>query len=178
MNLTGLCAKEDIIKELLLDSMIPSPLLPENGRYLDVGSGAGFPGIPMVICRPKVEARFVEANAKRADFLKHVVRLTHLDHVQIINRRIEQASNALHPEGYHLITARALAPIPQAMDWCCPHLSSGGLFVNFQGSDFKEVLKGCSNSIKENQLVLARTLPYVLPGGKERNILIFRKENS
>ena len=176
INLSGLSSKKDIIKELLIDSMIPSVYLPDQGRYLDVGSGAGFPGIPLVICKPELEACFIEPNSKKASFLRHVIRLTKLHQIRIIDERIEKSKTRLHPDGYHIITARALAPLPQVLKWSAPHLVSKGLFVNFQGSLFEDALKKSSEILQKNHLSLHRTLPYTLPGkDTQRNILMFVK---
>ncbi len=178
INLTGLSSRERIIKELLLDSMIPSLFLPDHGRLLDIGSGAGFPGIPLMICKPELSALFLEPNSKKASFLKHVTRLTKLRQVDVIRGRIEDSADLLHPKGYHIITARALAHLPQVLKWCPPHMTSGGVFVNFQGNYFEDALEKSSHIIKEQRLFLHKTIPYSLPGkDSQRNLLIFMKDD-
>jgi len=175
-NLTGLTSREKIIKELLLDSMIPAVFLPDYGRFLDVGSGAGFPGIPLMICKPELTAHFLEPNSKKVSFLKQVIRLTELGQIDVIRGRIEKNPNPFHPEGYHIITARALADLPQVLKWCAPHLTSGGLMISFQGNHFEDALEKASGVIKDHSLLLHKTIPYTLPGkDSRRNILIFMK---
>ena len=115
INLAGLSSRKRIIKELLLDSIIPLSFLPEEGRFLDIGSGAGFPAIPIKICRPRIKAHLLEPNSKKVSFLKQIVRLTKLCEIEIIRGRIERDGNLLHPDGYHIISSRALgafAPDP------------------------------------------------------------------
>ncbi len=176
INLTGLTSRNKIIKELLLDSMIPSAFLPDQGKLLDVGSGAGFPGIPLMICKPKLSALFLEPISKRASFLKQVIRITKLSGIDVIRGRIEKSKDLLFPEGYHIVTARALAHLPQVLELCAPHLAPGGLLINFQGDQFKQVLEESSDMIKKHALSLHKTIPYSLPGKRtKRNILIFRK---
>jgi len=175
-NLTSLTSREEIIKELLLDSMIPAAFLPDSGRFLDVGSGAGFPGIPLKICKPELTAHLLEPNSKKGSFLKQVIRLTNLRHIDVIRGRIESSTPLLHPKGYHIVTARALAHLPQVLKWCAPHLASGGLMISFQGSHFEDALEKASGIIKEHSLLLHKTIPYTLPGkNSQRNILIFMK---
>jgi len=175
-NLTGLSSKEKIIKELLLDSMIPAAFLPDHGRLLDVGSGAGFPGIPLMILKPGLSALFLEPNSKKISFLKQVIRLTKLRQIEVVRGRIEKSSGLLR-ETYHIITARAMAQLPQVLEWCAPHLASGGLLINFQGNQFKDALEQGADLIKEHRLLLHKTIPYVLPGkDSQRNILIFMKD--
>ena len=175
-NLTGLLSREKIVKELLLDSMIPSAFLPDQGRLLDVGSGAGFPAIPLMICKPELTAHFLEPNSKKASFLKQVIRLTKLRQIDVIGERIENSSARLHPKGYHIITARALASLPKVLGWCAPHLTSEGLIINFQGDRFEETLEKNKEIIKKHRLFLHKAIPYHLPGkDSQRNILIFKR---
>ena len=176
INLTGLSSREKIVKELMLDSMIPAAFLPDQGRLLDVGSGAGFPGIPLIICRPKLTAHFLEPNLKKVSFLKQVIRLTKLRQIEVIRGRIEKSAGLLSPKGYHIITARALADLSQVLSWCAPHLAPGGLIVNFQGSHFEDALDKGSDVIEKHRLFLYKTIPYSLPEKvSQRNILIFMR---
>ena len=176
-NLTGLSSREKIIKELMLDSMIPSVFLPDRGRLLDIGSGAGFPGIPLIICKPALTAHFLEPNSKKTSFLKQTIRLTKLRQIHVIRGRIEQCAGSLDPEGYHIITARALAHLPRVLEWCAPHLTAEGLMLNFQGEQFQKSLEDSSDVINQHNLSLYKTIPYTLPGKDSlRNILIFKKK--
>jgi len=176
VNLTGLSSRARIIKELLLDSLIPSLFLPEEGRFLDVGSGAGFPGIPLKICKSRLKAHLMEANSKKVSFLQQVIRRTKLRGIEVMRGRIEMDKDLLHPEGYHIITARALARLPQTLIWCAPHLMSGGLIMNFQGSLFEDALKESADVIREHRLFLYKSIPYTLPGrASQRHLLIFKK---
>ena len=154
MNLTGLCSRERIITELLLDSLMPSSLLPEEGTLLDVGSGAGFPCVPVKICRPRLKAHLLEPNSKRVSFLKQIIRLTGLKEVRVIRGRIGEDEALLRPEGYHAVTARALADLPRTLTWCAPHLRAGGLFVSFQGDAFQDAIRDSSYTVSYTHLTL------------------------
>jgi 16S rRNA (guanine527-N7)-methyltransferase len=176
-NLTGLSSRKKIIQELMLDSMIPSVFLPDSGRLLDIGSGAGFPGIPLVICKPGLTAHFLEPSSKKTSFLKQTIRLTELRQIHVIRGRIEQCAGLLETEGYHIITARALAHLPLVLEWCAPHLAEEGMIVNFQGEQFQKSLEDSSDVISQQGLFLYRTIPYSLPGkDSQRNILIFKRK--
>lgn len=175
-NLTGLSSRQDIIAELMLDSLIPSAFLPTRGRLLDVGSGAGFPGIPLMICNPHLTAHFVEPNSKKTSFLKQVIRLTGLRQIRLFRARIENSKDLLHPRGYHVVTARALSPLPQVLKWCAQYVLPGGLIVNFQGARYRKILEESFALMQRHNLVLSRTLPYALPIKKsQRNILLIKK---
>ena len=176
MNLTGLSSVERIVRELLLDSLVPVPHIPEKGFMLDVGSGAGFPAIPIKVCRPRLTVHLVEAGARRVSFLKQVIRLTGLQGIRAIRGRIERDTGLVRAQGYDVVTFRALAPMPRAVLWCCPHLRPGGLMISFQGPRYENVLKESSEILEKEGLILEKRIPYKLPGKADpRNILLFRK---
>ena len=177
MNLTGLSHRERMVFELFLDSLIPAPHLSETGRLLDVGSGAGFPGLPLKICKPQLKVHLLEASSKKVSFLKQIIRLLKLDETEVIRGRIESVRGGLHPDGYHLITARAVAPLSQNIAWCAPLLSEGGVLVSFLGGDAEDRLKENRQVIEDHDLFIGKKIPYRLPGGKgERTTIIFQKK--
>lgn len=177
MNLTGLTSKERIINELVLDSLLPGPYLPDTGDYLDVGSGAGFPAIPLKILKPGFRAHLVEPKKKKAGFLRQIVRLTELQKIKVIEDRIPGQTAALPPQGYDVITSRGLSRFSQVMAWVAPLLKPSGLLVEFQGSG-PETDHGRGNKVlHRHQLSLFAAVPYRLPGKPAwRQILILRKE--
>lgn len=176
INLTGISSRERIVRELVLDSLIPLSFLPDEGELLDVGSGAGFPAIPLKICKPHLDFHFLEANSRKVSFLKQVVRLIGLRHVKITQGRIGRDDHLLRPKGYHVITARGLAKIPQVLRWCGPHMKKGGLLFNFQGNRYQEPLEASSSMCEEAALALRHTLPYTLPGmASPRHVLVFER---
>jgi len=176
MNLTGLSERKRIIIELFLDSLIPSPFIPERGRMLDVGSGAGFPGIVIKIYRPHLKICLLEASSKKTSFLKQVIRLLKLVDIDVVNGRIEMDKGKLHSDGYHLITARALAGLDQIITWCSPFLSIDGMLIGFLGSSAGNELKKSKVALDANSLVVDRVIPYSLPGMQSgRTLAILKK---
>ena len=179
INLTGLSERKRIIIELFLDSLIPTPFIPEKGRMLDVGSGAGFPGIVIKVCRPHLKTCLMEANSRKTSFLKQVVRLLKLSDVDVVNGRIESDKDKLQPDGYHFITARALAGPDRIITWCSPFLCSGGLLITFLGSGAVDELEKCGIALETNFLVVDRLIPYSLPGMRSgRTLALLRKVTS
>jgi 16S rRNA (guanine527-N7)-methyltransferase len=179
INLTGLSSRERIMKELVLDSLIPCLFLPDKGSLLDVGSGAGFPGIPIKILKKDLTVHLIEANSKKVSFLKHVIRLSQLRDIEVVKGRIEKDKNLIRPQGYNIISARALAHLPQALTWCAPNLTAGGLLMSFQGSQFENALRASSDVMEKEQIFLSTVFPYKLPGKEpQRHLLIFMKRAS
>ena len=178
-NLTGLASRQSIINELLIDSMMPTSFMPGNGNLLDIGSGAGFPAIPIKICKPSLQCQLMEPNSKKISFLKQIIRLAELEKIDVIKGRIEDEEGLLHPEGYDVITSRGLAPLPQFLTWGAPHLTPGGLIVAFLGSQSKEALKKSADVIRKNNLFLFKSISYSLSGkSSERNLLILKRRGN
>jgi len=176
MNLTGLTSRERIIGELLIDSLIPSLFLPDEGNVLDLGAGAGFPGIPLKIMKEGLTFHLLEAKAKKVSFLRQVIRMTRLNGITVLRGRIEKDTNLLRTEGYKIITARAVAGLRQTLMWCAPHLAPEGMIVNFQGSRFETVLRESSEVMRKEGLTLFKSFPYTLPKKtSQRHLLLFVK---
>ena len=179
VNLTGISTRDRMLTELFLDSLIPAPFLPAEGRMLDVGSGAGFPGIPLKIYFPRFQTHLLEINSKRVSFLKQVIRLLKLDDISVIKGRIEKDGHVLHPEKYHMITARALADLDRIIPWCSPFLLPGGILITFLGMHISDTIRRCEKTMEKHALVLHKRITYRLPGKpSERNTVIFKKESS
>ncbi len=179
INLIGLSDRNRIINELLLDSLIPLTFIPEIGKLLDVGSGAGFPGIVIKICRPRLKTVLLEANHKKTGFLKQVVRLLELNDIEVINGRIERNGFKLYPDGYNIITARALAPIERIIEWCSPFLCSEGIMIGFLGNEAEISLAESRYAMEDNSLMVDRLIPYSLPGMRSgRTLAVLKKQPS
>ncbi len=177
MNLTGLTSTQRIMDELVADSLMPLPYLPARGLHLDVGSGAGFPAIPIKICKPDLASFLVESNQKKGSFLRHVIRHCLLKNITVIGDRMENLSQSLPHTRFDIITSRAMAPLPRLVGLCNPFLGPGGLLVAFLGSRFEEILRDCEALLKEGPLLILGLKPYTLKNGKsERCLLVLKKE--
>ncbi|MDQ1336868.1 MAG: Ribosomal small subunit methyltransferase [Thermodesulfobacteriota bacterium] len=177
INLTGLSSRQKIVDELLTDSLLPTPFLPDEGTLLDVGSGAGFPAIPIKICKPRLECQLIEPHAKKTHFLKQVIRLARLDDIEVIQGRMEEKEGALLSKGYDVITSRAFLPLPGFLTLCAPHLSPGGCMVAFLGGQAESSIRESADIIGMHRLFPFKSIPYSLPGkGAKRKILILKKK--
>jgi 16S rRNA (guanine527-N7)-methyltransferase len=176
MNLTGPLTQERMVVELFLDSLIPGPFIPTTARMLDVGSGAGFPGVPLKIHGPGRDIGLLEINSKKVAFLKHIVRLLGLTDITVIKGRVEQNQADLKQAGYQVVTARAVADLSQVIAWCAPLLSPGGLLVSFLGNRFETDLSRSTPTMDEHGIEPHKVIPYKLPGKRaRRHTVIFRK---
>ena len=163
-----------MVIELFLDSLLPSPFLPEEGNLLDVGSGAGLPGLPLKIHCPLRNTFLLEPNSKKVSFLCHVIRLIRLGGVHTIRSRVEHLPKATR---YDMVTARALAEFRKTLDGCAPVVNHGGLLVLYLGSRAEEDLKEGERLLADHHLRVFKSFSYSLPGKRsERHTVIFQKE--
>ena len=173
-NLTGLEDRNRMVIELFLDSLLPSPFLPEEGDLLDVGTGAGFPGLPLKIHCSLRTTYLLEPNSKKVSFLRQVIRVTGLKGVETIKNHVEHLPGEVQ---YDMVTARALAEFGKSLECCAPRVKQGGLLVLYLGARAEDHLKESWRLVAGHHLKVTKTLSYVLPGkGSERHTVIFRKQ--
>jgi len=177
MNLTGLSSRDLVVRDLLLDSIAAVRFFPSQGRYLDIGSGGGFPAIPIKILRPALEAYLLDSVQKKVHFLKEAVRLIGLSGCMVIRGRVEKLPTPLLTASYDRVTARAVAKMPQAITWSAPMVKAGGVLVCFQGAECDSEILSARDTIEANGLCLEKVFEYRIPGKPSpRSIVILRKE--
>lgn len=137
LNLTALRTAEEIVRAGFLDSLACLPLLPPGMlRVVDVGSGAGFPALPLKLVRPELSVMLVEASRKKVTFLLHLVRSLGLTGIRVVRARAEAIARDPREGGaYDLGLARAVAAPPAAGGLVRPLLRPGGLFLVQLGAD-------------------------------------------
>ncbi len=176
LNLTGARNTTDMVRDLMLDSLVAVTFLPPNGALLDIGSGAGIPGLVLKIARPDLEVHLLEARQKKAVFLKHIVRELGLKGIAVFKGRAGETSGipGLY-QFYNIVTVRALASLKVSIDICSPYLNTGGILITFKGYDVEqEILEG-REQMEKAGLKLIQVLPYTLPGKKKKRHLLVSK---
>ena len=137
---TALVSKSDrerLIERHLAPSLEALDLIPDSGRLLDVGSGGGFPAIPIALARPGLDITCVESSHKKSYFLRGVSRETSWPNLRVFTERVED----LHPENdgrYDVVTARAVADLPDLIPWTRRFLAPGGRWIFWKGQDWRE----------------------------------------
>jgi 16S rRNA (guanine527-N7)-methyltransferase len=141
VRLTGLRGSGPILKSLLLESADFLHLWdpPPSSIAVDAGSGAGIPGIPLKILRPRLSLLLVEANQRKAAFLKEMVRQLGLEGVEVLCARVEGLSESEGHRGrYHAVFSRGAGPLGRVLPWVWPLLREGGFFLIRQGRGYLE----------------------------------------
>jgi 16S rRNA (guanine527-N7)-methyltransferase len=137
INLTAIRTPEEIEQKHFFDSLTLLPFIPENTKTLvDVGSGAGFPGLPIAIVRPDIHVTLIESIGKKTMFLEHIVKILELKNVEVIYARAEEV--ATHPdyaESFDVGVARAVAKLDKLSGFVLPLLRQNGIFLAQKGME-------------------------------------------
>jgi 16S rRNA (guanine527-N7)-methyltransferase len=177
INLTAIEDDKEIIIKHFIDSFSIYPHIKGRGNNLiDIGTGAGFPGIPIKIVCQKLKVTLLDSLKKRVKFLDYIVNSLGLEEISSIHGRAEDyGNNSNFREKFDIVTARAVANLPVLLEYCLPLVKIGGIFVAMKGSnideisDSKKALKLLGGEINEVQEL---TLPF---SDIKRNIIIVKK---
>lgn len=179
MNLTGITEPAEIALKHYLDSLTVLKFLPKAGRrrLLDVGTGAGFPGLPLAIVRPLLRVTLLDATAKKLRFIEEAGRALGLDNIRIVHARAEDAGrDDAHRGSYDFVTARAVNRMPALMECTLPMTKRGGLVIAMKGAAAHEETQAASKAISTLGGELAGIDEVRLPGlEKSRFLVMVRK---
>ena len=153
VNLTAVTGWEEVQERHFLDSLAVASALPANvldgrGRLLDMGSGAGFPGLPLKIAYPRIDVTLLEATAKKTAFLRHVVDKLGLDAVEVVTGRAEEEAHGPEMrERFGAVVSRAVARLDVLAELCLPFCSVGGMMIAQKGPQPEVELCEARNAI-------------------------------
>lgn len=140
INLTAIEEDRDFIIKHFIDSLSIIPYLKNASNLIDVGTGAGFPGLPLKIARPSLEVTLLDSLEKRTVFLKHVIDSLSLTGISAIHSRAEDAGKSpQYREKFDVAVARAVAALPVLLEYCMPLVKVGGIFIAMKGSSTEEI---------------------------------------
>jgi 16S rRNA (guanine527-N7)-methyltransferase len=134
INLTAITDPRDIAIKHFLDSLAPAQFIPERARLLDIGSGAGFPGIPLKIFNPSLSVLLIDGTLKKVNFLKHMIRSLGLDRIEALHVRAENLGH--DPElvtAFDVIISRALSDLTSFVNYALPLLANQGTIIRMKG---------------------------------------------
>lgn len=162
-NLTSITDDKGIFYKHFLDSIVGEGFFPGGASVLDVGSGGGFPAIPLKIVRDDLRLTMLEATGKKCNFLRAAVDKLKLNCVQIINARAETAAHdKLLREKFDIVSARAVASLNTLCEYCLPFVKTGGRFIAYKGDALKE-LEDARNAVRLLGGEIEKTVCYELP---------------
>ena len=181
LNLTAITEFDDVVVKHFLDSCMAlsdrAEVFSGPLRLVDVGTGAGFPGLPLKIMRPEIRLTLIDSLRKRVDFLQDTVRKLELDHVDCIHARAEEAGRdpALR-EQFDLAVSRAVARLSVLSEYVLPFVKEGGLFIAYKSGDMAEELQEAGNALRILGGTVEKVSVFTIPGTDyERSLIYIRK---
>lgn len=175
VNLTAITDPEGIEDKHFLDSLLFASQPEVAGRMVDVGAGAGFPGIVTKIFKPELELTLMEPTGKRVDFLKYLCGELGLTGVEFAKERAEEAARKIWREQFDVASARAVAALPVLCEYCLPLVRVGGVFIAMKGPDADTELGGSAAALKKLGGAYGDTRAFTLPDGSERRLVVCKK---
>ena len=178
MNLTAITEYSDVLKKHFLDSLAICGKMDLQGqkRLLDVGTGAGFPGIPLKIACPELKVVLLDSLGKRVKFLEHVIAELGLKHIDAIHGRAEDfAKEADYREQFDLVVSRAVANLSSLCEYCLPYVKINGLFVSYKSGNIEEERKNAQNAISILGGKLTDVARFKLADTEERSFVCVKK---
>lgn len=175
MNLTGITEPDEIVIKHFVDSLMLLDYceIPQGASVIDVGTGAGFPGIPLLIARNDIQLTLMDSLQKRLTFLDEVLKQTNLTAQTLHGRAEELGNDSALRESFDFATARAVAPLNILCEYCMPFVKVGGYFVALKGSS--DEIDDALNAIAQLGGELVSNTAYKLPNDDGRSIVIIKK---
>ncbi len=151
INLTSITGFEDVQLRHFLDSLTLVLALgrPDDGRFIDVGAGAGLPGLPLKIVLPGIKLVLLEATRKKAAFLSHLIDKLGFSDVEVVAARAEEAAQlAQYRESFDVVLSRAVAPLPALVELALPFARTGGVFISQKKGEIDTEVEEAARAIK------------------------------
>ncbi len=177
INLTGIDEYEEVLDKHFYDSLLLSFNFKLEGTFVDVGTGAGFPGVVLKICFPDLKVILLEPLKKRCVFLEELIKRLDLKDIEVINTRGEDYT-LKHREEFDYVSARAVSNMNMLIEVCGGLVRVGGYFIALRGSSGKEELAKADRAIKEMGFVKESERDCFLFDGSNRYIAYLKKKSS
>lgn len=179
IDITKIVDEEEVYIKHFLDSLLitKSGVIEKNQKIIDIGTGGGFPGIPLKIYNDSLSFTLLDSLKKRINFLDIVTEDLNLENVENLHGRAEEiARKEDYREKYDVATSRAVANLQTLLEYCLPFVKVGGYFIAMKGPNFKEELKDSKGAIKILGGVLDKVIEYELPLSLgQRSLIIIKK---
>lgn len=173
VNLTAITDFEEVVVKHFIDSVLPFSMIDikENSSFIDVGTGAGFPSIPLMIVRPDLKGTLLEALNKRCVFLEKACEFTGVD-AKVVHGRAEDYTKEKR-EAFDFATARAVAAMPVLCEYCIPYVKTGGRFIALKSVNEDETQ--CEKAVKVLGGKISEIKDYTITNGDSRRLFIIDK---
>lgn len=178
INLTAIKEPEEVLFKHFYDCILfLKHYNPQKcASLIDVGTGAGFPGMVLKIVRPDIEVTLLDSLNKRLIFLNDVIEKLELSGIETVHMRAEEAGKSkLHREKFDIATARAVASLPILLEYCTPLVKKDGVFIAMKGPSVYEEAENCINAEKLLGVAKPEIICETLTGSEQRAFVIYKK---
>lgn len=178
MNLTSITEEKDVVLKHFIDSLaIKNYIDISSGRVIDIGTGAGFPGIPLAIIYNDTQFTLMDSLNKRINFLNNVMEECKLDNIETVHSRAEDLGhNSVYREKYDYCVSRAVAALPVLLEYCIPFLKTGGKFISYKSEKAEDEIGLSVNAQKKLGCSFDKLYSFDLPGTDiSRKFVVFEK---
>jgi 16S rRNA (guanine527-N7)-methyltransferase len=178
INLTAITEPEDVLYKHFYDCILffKNIDVPQNAKIIDVGTGAGFPGLVLKIVRDDLEVTLLDSLNKRITFLNDVIDKLGLKKITAVHSRAEDGGkNPLYREKFDISCARAVAAMPVLLEYCTPFVKVGGQFVSMKGPTATDEVALCNNAMKQLGVQKPTIICETLTGEEQRTFVSFKK---
>ena len=175
VNLTRITEYDEVIEKHYIDSILPLTMVdvPRGTKFVDIGTGAGFPSLPMKIYRPDIEFTLIDSLGKRITYLDKACEKIGLSCETVHARSEEAARNKKYRDSFDFATARAVAALNVLCEYCLPYVKKGGYFLALKGAeDETETAKAAIEKLGGK---LEKVEKYALPSGDKRCLVVIKK---
>lgn len=178
MNLTGITEFSDVVEKHFMDSLAFVPERTEGTKLIDVGTGAGFPGIPLKILYPELQITLMDSLKKRLNFLDEVIAALGLEKIETLHGRAEDLGHqAVYREQYDYCVSRAVANLTTLSEYCLPFVKVGGVFVSYKSGSVEEEQKDAERGIQILSGKIEKVDKFQIVGTDlDRSLVWIRKE--
>ena len=179
MNLTGITEFEEVLVKHFLDSLtcVKALDMTKVKRVIDIGTGAGFPGVPLKIMFPEITFTLLDSLRKRVNFLEETFDLTGLTKIEAIHGRAEEfARNKNYREKYDVCVSRAVSNLATLSEYCLPYVRKGGYFISYKSGKVQEETEQAAKAVKILGGEIKDIIYFQLPDSEiERSLVVIEK---
>ncbi len=179
INLTAITQFDEVWIKHFLDSVLIVNDIKKDAKILDVGTGAGFPGVPLKIMNDKFNIVLLDSLNKRVNFLNELIELLNLKNIKAVHARAEEYINVSR-ETFDVVVSRAVAKLPTLLEYCLPYVKLGGYFVAYKSINIEEEISECTNALKilGGEIDKTKTKTIDLEGNSRTLLFIKKVKNT
>jgi 16S rRNA (guanine527-N7)-methyltransferase len=176
VNLTAITEKEEVYIKHFYDSCLANQFIPNNAKVVDIGTGAGFPGVPLKILRQDIDLHLVDSLNKRITFLDYLSKCLNVQYSTYHSRAEDFCSSTTYRENFDVCVSRAVAKLNTLAEYCLPLVKVGGIFIAYKAGDIKDEIESSRNAINILGGEIKEIKEFKLPNNMgDRTLIIIKK---